>query len=140
MSECIFCAIVSGKIPARMVHADDGTVAFLDINPVNRGHVLVVPRTHAESLTALPEEDATPLWRTVTALAGKMAAALGAHGFNLVVNDGRAAGQVVPHVHVHVIPRFRDDGIHTHPPTKSLPSAEMDDIQRRIRESTAMST
>jgi histidine triad (HIT) family protein len=121
-------------MPARVVHADASTVAFLDIHPVNRGHLLVVPRTHAESLVALPEGDAVPLWKTVARLAGSVTRALGSHGFNLVVNNGRAAGQVVPHVHVHIIPRFEGDGVHAHPPTKSIQPAEMDDIQRLIQE------
>jgi histidine triad (HIT) family protein len=110
-ADCVFCAIVAGREPASIVYSDDAIVAFLDMRPVNTGHLLVVPRAHAESLADLSE----PLGARMFTVAQRLAAALRASGLrcegvNLFLADGEAAGQEVGHVHLHVLPRFHGDG------------------------------
>ena len=106
---CTFCAVVAGDVPAHRVLEDDGFVAFLDIRPLFPGHVLLVPRPHVETLTDLPAADAGPLFERVRALAGVMEAALGAQGSFVAVNN--RVSQSVPHLHVHVVPRTKGDGL-----------------------------
>ena len=109
-ASCIFCRIVSGEIPGQIVHTSERALAFLDAQPLADGHVLVVPRRHAARVVDLEPEDAAALFRTVAALAGPVARATGAEGLTIGVNDGPLTGQTVPHVHVHIVPRHRDDG------------------------------
>ncbi len=109
--DCIFCKIVSGEIPAVKVYEDDGFLAFMDIGPVNKGHVLVIPKRHAATFLDLSEEEAAELFRRVNRIAKAVKEALGADGLNIINNVGDASGQEVFHVHVHIIPRFYDDGM-----------------------------
>jgi histidine triad (HIT) family protein len=109
-ASCLFCRIVGEEIPAEIVHADPGTVAFLDVQPLADGHVLVVPRTHAARVEELPAADAEALFRTVATLAGPLRRALGAEGTTIGINDGEITGQTIPHVHVHIVPRHAGDG------------------------------
>jgi len=110
-ADCIFCRIAAGEIPAGVVHEDERTVAFMDINPSVRGHVLVVPRAHSTDLHDIGPEDLAACMRTAKHVAARITENLGAEGINLLQNTGRAAGQAVFHFHVHVIPRRADDGI-----------------------------
>lgn len=110
MPECLFCRIAAGELPASVVLEDDRTLAFLDINPLAPGHTLVIPRAHATLLEELPPEEATALFRTVHRLAGPVREAVGAPASTIAVQDGAAAGQEIPHVHVHLVPRFEGDG------------------------------
>jgi histidine triad (HIT) family protein len=113
MTSCIFCDILAGLSPANFIHRDDLCVAFMDIHPVNPGHVLVVPCTHAALLSELDEASAGRLLqvaqRVDTAL---WSSGIKCEGVNLFLADGRIAGQDVFHVHLHVIPRFQGDGHH----------------------------
>ena len=109
---CVFCKIVAGTAPASIPYADGATVAFLDINPMTPGHLLVVPRVHAESLAALDAEAGAQLWRVAQRLAAALRrSSIRADGVTLFLADGPAAGQEVEHVHVHVIPRWKGDGV-----------------------------
>lgn len=110
VSECLFCQIVQGERRAYKVFEGEGTVAFLDIYPCAPGHTLVIPRQHYPTLAEMPPQDAGRLFQAASLVAGKVQEAMGAAGFNLGVNNGRAAGQEVFHVHVHIIPRYPDDG------------------------------
>ena len=113
MTHCIFCDIISGLAPASFVHQDDLCVAFMDIHPVNPGHVLVVPRSHAALLTELDEASAGHLMQVAQQVdAALRRTGLKCEGVNLFLADGRAAGQDVFHVHLHVFPRFHGDGHH----------------------------
>jgi histidine triad (HIT) family protein len=101
---CIFCSIVAGTIPARMVHSDDDTIAFRDINPQAPTHVLVVPRRHIASVDAIAPGDAELIGKLLMAAAGiARAEGVSDAGYRLVVNNGAAAGQTVDHIHVHVL-------------------------------------
>jgi histidine triad (HIT) family protein len=112
MSDCLFCRIASGEIPATKVYEDERTVAFMDINPVTRGHLLVIPRAHSDDVTDVAAEDLAATMTTVQRLSAKAQQALGAEGVNVVSNCGSAAGQTVFHFHVHVVPRYHGDGFH----------------------------
>jgi histidine triad (HIT) family protein len=110
MSDCIFCEIVAGRIAAEIVHQGPGAVAFLDVFPAARGHVLVVPRSHAATLLDLEDSAVGDLFLAVKEVQAKVRRALDPSGMNVGWNHGRAAGQHVDHLHVHVIPRFEGGG------------------------------
>lgn len=107
---CTFCDLIHGAGEVSICYEDADAIAFMDIQPVNAGHVLVVPRTHYEKLEDLPPELTTRLFEVATKLAGAVKQVAGVDGLNIVVNSGRAAGQDEPHFHVHVIPRRGGDG------------------------------
>src|SRR5262245_7886109 len=113
---CIFCRIVAGEIPAEAVARGDGSLAFLDVTPLADGHVLVVPVAHVGTVEDLVPTDADALFRAVRRLAGPVRAAVGAAGSTIGINNGAATGQTIPHVHVHIVPRWEKDGagsVHT---------------------------
>ncbi len=124
---CIFCRIVAGEIAGEIVASDAAGVAFLDVQPLADGHTLVVPRAHVATLEALEPDMADGLFRLVRRLAGPVREAVGAAGTTIGVNNGSATGQTVPHVHVHIVPRWPNDGagsVHTifpHRATRPLP-------------------
>jgi histidine triad (HIT) family protein len=107
--DCLFCKIVAGEIPATRVYEDERTVAFMDINPATRGHLLVVPRAHAADLTVIDAEDLAAVARSAQRLARLQQERLGADGVNLLNSCGAQAWQTVFHFHLHVIPRYAGD-------------------------------
>lgn len=106
MKDDLFCKIIEGKIPSYKIYEDEKTFAFLDINPVTKGHALVIPKNYAENLSEGSVEDAEALMRTVHMLGPIMMKALGAAGYNLGMNHGEVAGQEVFHTHLHIMPRY----------------------------------
>lgn len=110
-SDCLFCRIVAGDVPAQRVYEDERTVAFMDINPTSRGHVLVVPRAHAADLLDIDDGDLAACASTARQIAGWQHSRLKADGVNLLQSTGRAASQMVFHFHLHVIPRYEGDGM-----------------------------
>jgi histidine triad (HIT) family protein len=106
---CIFCKIVAGELPARIVDEDERTIAFMDIAPATRGHALVIPRSHATDLLSVEPGDLSAVALAAQRLAARMKERLGADGVNLLNSCGAAAWQTVFHFHVHVIPRYEDD-------------------------------
>ena len=129
---CIFCKIIRGDIPSATIYETDQAVAFLDIHPVNHGHVLVVPKEHHADLTELPESQAAHVGALLPKLCRAIRAATGADGFNLVVNNGRAAGQTVNHGHWHIIPRFETDTVNWPWPQGEYLGDELGQMQFRI--------
>jgi histidine triad (HIT) family protein len=107
--DCLFCKIVAGDVPATLVHEDERTVAFMDINPATRGHLLVIPREHATDVHAIDAEDLNACALTAKAMAERVRDKLGADGVNLLNSTGAAAWQTVFHFHLHVIPRYEND-------------------------------
>ena len=107
--DCLFCKIVAGEIPSTRVDEDERTVAFMDINPATRGHLLVIPREHSVDLLEVPGEDLDACARMAKKLAARVKDRLGADGVNILNSCGRAAWQTVFHFHVHVIPRYAND-------------------------------
>jgi histidine triad (HIT) family protein len=137
---CIFCAIVAGEAPASVVWEDAVAIAFLDINPLTPGHVLVVPREHAGSLAELdPALGGRVFAGAMAVAAGVRASALRVDGVNLFLADGAAAGQDVFHVHVHVIPRFQGDGLEIRHAGTSPPREVLDETAAAIRTGLARS-
>src|SRR5512146_635754 len=131
---CIFCRIVAREIPAEVVASEADVLAFLDVSPLADGHVLVVPREHVACIEDLSPTGAERLFRTVVRLAGPVRKALGAAGTTIGANNGEATGQTIPHVHVHIVPRWADDGagsIHTIFPRKT--SRSLVDVGAAIR-------
>jgi histidine triad (HIT) family protein len=108
---CIFCRIADHELPASIVYEDEHTMAFLDIEPINPGHVLIIPKTHTASLSDLSEEDASRIIHVGQIIGQALRASdLPCEGVNFFLADGRVAGQEVDHVHLHVFPRFKGDG------------------------------
>jgi histidine triad (HIT) family protein len=107
--DCLFCKIVAGEIPGTKVDEDERTVAFMDINPATRGHLLVVPRDHSVNLLEIGEDDLDAVMRTAQRMARRVTERLGADGVNLLNSCGSAGWQTVFHFHVHVIPRYEGD-------------------------------
>ena len=112
-NDCLFCKIIAGEIPSQKVYEDEHTFAFLDIHPINRGHTLVIPKAHHANLYEVPKETFAQVMETVRMLAPKIKQAVGSEGINIGINNEAAAGQLVFHLHVHIIPRFTGDG-HEH--------------------------
>jgi histidine triad (HIT) family protein len=102
---CIFCKIIDGTTPSYKVYEDEHTVAFLDVNPVADGHVLLIPREHTMYIEELPEETAEALMKTLINIAPTIKRAMNAKDSNIGINNGPNAGQIIPHVHIHIIPR-----------------------------------
>lgn len=107
---CIFCKIVSGDMPAHEVARTESSVTFLDIHPLVRGHSLVIPRAHAQRVADLSDDDRAALFADAASMAVQLQTALGCDALMFGVNDGPAAGQEVPHVHLHLVPRWVGDG------------------------------
>jgi histidine triad (HIT) family protein len=109
-AHCTFCDLIHGAAEVSICHEDSDSIAFLDIQPVNNGHVLVVPREHYESLADVPQELGLHLFKITMRLAGAITSVTGCNDLNIVVNSGKEAGQDEPHFHVHIIPRREGDG------------------------------
>ncbi len=135
--DCIFCRIVDGDIPARTVHEDDDVLAFLDVNPLAPGHTVVIPKSHHQYVRDLPADLSASVFETVHALVPAVQDAVDADAHTVAINDGPAAGQEIPHVHVHIVPRFDGDGggpIHAVAGTPpDLDDDELDAIAADIR-------
>lgn len=108
--DCIFCRIAKGSIPSHKLYEDDATFVFLDIHPLAEGHALAIPKRHAERFEDLDPATVAGLWQAVHRVSPPLLKAVGAAATTLAVNNGRDAGQEVPHVHVHVVPRKPGDG------------------------------
>ena len=108
--DCVFCRIVAGELPAEKVYEDGDVVAFMDINPVAKGHTLVVPKAHSDPITDTPDDVLAKVIAVVRKVARAQFQALRAEGVSVSQANGRAAGQEVPHIHFHVIPRFEAAG------------------------------
>jgi histidine triad (HIT) family protein len=135
MSDCIFCKIVAGEIPCAKVYEDDTKLAFMDINPIQPGHVLLIPKEHFERVTDLPDAVAADLGATLPMLGRAVVSAAKADGMNIHQTNGRCSGQAVFHVHFHLIPRRNDDGYSFRwDPRGPYPEGEMEKWRARIVE------
>ena len=131
---CLFCRIVSGEVPAVVVFEDQNTLAFLDHRPLFPGHTLLVPREHYETLTDLPEKQVGPFFQNAQLLARAVETAMEAEGSFVALNN--RVSQSVPHLHVHVVPRRRKDGLKGFfwPRTKYKSTEEMEHARKKIVE------
>lgn len=108
---CIFCKIVSNEIPSYKVYEDDFVLAFLDVAPVNYGHVLVIPKKHYANMEEISDDDLCRVITVVKKVGGSLKESFGASGYNIQENNDAIAGQVVSHLHFHLIPRLENDGL-----------------------------
>jgi histidine triad (HIT) family protein len=108
-NSCIFCSIIAGELPVAKIYEDSNLLVLMDKYPINIGHTLVIPKIHYDNILLMPHEEVGRLYSFVPIIAKAVVSAVNADGFNVGQNNGRAANQIVPHVHIHIIPRFKDD-------------------------------
>ncbi len=136
MNDCLFCNIISGKIPAQVVYEDEHTFGVLDIHPRALGHTMVISKRHAETVLDVPDEDLGVVFQAVKNVTALLKKRLKPDGFTIGINHGKASGQAIDHLHIHIIPRWRDDGgVSLHgvvsPPEGGF-SESLDDMQKKI--------
>lgn len=133
MADCIFCSIIEGEVPAARLIETDKVVSFLDIHPVNPGHALVVPKRHVPSLLDLQQNELHVAIFVAKRVAAAVTEATDSPAFNILQNDGEAAGQLVDHVHFHVIPRRADDDFSLGWRQLSYEEGELEAMQEEVR-------
>jgi len=132
MGDCIFCKIIGGEVPSARVYEDDEIVAFLDIMPISKGHTLVVPKRHCETLEEASEAMLAGISAALKKLSRAVMIGTGAAGVNLLLANGKAAGQVVEHLHFHIIPRHEGDGLHFDANRGKYNGDELENYRNRI--------
>jgi histidine triad (HIT) family protein len=133
MSDCVFCRIIAKQIPATVVYEDAHTLAFMDIGQVNPGHVLVAAKGHAENLYALDDVQAGAAFRAAARVARAIRDAFAPQGLSVYQANGKAAGQTVFHFHIHLVPRFDNDGMNLTWPVKNPPREKLEEYAAKIR-------
>ena len=133
MEDCIFCKIVRGEIPSHKIIEDDQTYSFLDISPLNPGHALVVPKEHQATFFDMPAESLNACFLMAQRVGAAVMKTVEAAGMNLLINNYRAAGQLIHHVHIHLIPRYKRDGVLTEWPSKSYGEGEAQKLLGKIQ-------
>jgi len=131
MENCLFCKIIAGEIPSYKVYKDENVLAFLDIAPCNPGHTLVIPKKHFQNMEDISEEELTKLILGVKRVGNLIKNKLGYQGYNIMENNDPVAGQIVPHIHWHIIPRQDGDGIELWPQSK-YEEGEAEEIIKQI--------
>jgi histidine triad (HIT) family protein len=138
-TKCIFCAIIDNELRAIKIFEDSMFVAFMDKYPINTGHTLVLPKKHHKDIFTMGDDEIGKLFSTVSFLAKGIAKALDAKGLNIGQNNGKAANQIVPHVHVHIIPRYNYDSPNGRWPSRNLISdEELEKIAQKIKASLTL--
>lgn len=129
---CIFCKIAAGEIPSKTIYEDEDFRAILDLGPATKGHALILPKFHAANLFELPDDVASKVMVLAKKLGTQMKENLKADGLNLLQNNGEAAGQTVLHFHLHLIPRYENDGQHITGDPKEVTQEELEEIRKII--------
>ncbi len=132
MKNCLFCKIIKGEISSYKIYEDEKTVAFLDVNPISRGHTLVIPKKHAKNLFDISKEDLIAVSVTIKKVAQILKDKLGADGINVLQANEEIAGQSVFHIHFHITPRYKNDKIHLFPQKKYL-KKDFEEILNEIK-------
>ncbi|MDP6138757.1 MAG: HIT family protein [Candidatus Woesearchaeota archaeon] len=133
MEDCVFCKIVNGKIPATKVYENSNVISFLDIMPANKGHCLVVPKKHYENMLDISDEDLKNLILAAKKITKALSLSIGNGSYNIIMNNGKEAGQLVDHAHIHIIPRFKGDRLRIKWSHKKYIDEEMKNIQEKIK-------
>jgi len=134
MPDCLFCKIVRKEIPAEVLWEDERTLAFLDVHPCAPGHAMVVPKDHVNSVLELDDAHLGPVFHTVKRVTRMLKGALAPDGFTIGINHGRAAGQAIDHLHIHIIPRWANDrGGSVHSVVKNPPTEDLHTLAERVR-------
>lgn len=131
--DCLFCNIISGTIPCTKVYEDDTVLAFLDINPVNIGHTLVIPKAHHMNVYETPDETLAHVMTIVKKLSISIKKALNADGINIEMNNDPVAGQIIFHTHIHIIPRFSGDGFTHWHGARGYNDGEAEEVSTKIK-------
>jgi histidine triad (HIT) family protein len=133
MNDCIFCKLINGEIPIYNVYEDKYVLAFLDRTPINPGHTIIIPKKHSETILDTDDETLKKLAIATKKISSAIYESLNLEGFNIVSNQFRVAGQVVPHLHIHIMPRHKDDGVRLWP-TREYESEEVKkEVLEKIR-------
>ncbi len=132
--DCLFCKMVAGQIPVTKIYEDETVLAFLDIGPISDGHALIIPKQHFEKLHDCPAELLGRVFSHFGEIAGAVAAAMDSDGYNLLCNNGRAAGQLIEHLHFHIIPRNSGDRLFSRWPSYEYEEGKIEEIAGTIRE------
>ena len=135
MDECIFCKIIEGKIPSKTLYENEKVIVILDINPANEGHALVITKKHYKNILDVPGEDFIDIMETCKKIANAQMKGLEAGGFNIGINTGEIAGQEVEHFHIHIIPRFEEDGLETWARQGKYNEGKHDEVFGKIKQS-----
>lgn len=131
--DCLFCKMVAGQIPVTKIYEDEVVLAFLDIGPISDGHTLVIPKQHFEKLHDCPPELLGRVGSRLGKIAGAVTAAMNSDGYNVLCNNGRAAGQLIEHLHFHIIPRNTGDGLFGQWPACKYEQGKIEIIAEEIR-------
>ena len=129
--DCIFCKIIKGEIPCYKIYEDDNVISFLDINPVTKGHLLVIPKKHVIRFKDLDDNTCIVLFNAIRKILEKVESNVSEH-YNISINQGKFAGQVVEHLHIHIIPRYEDDGLEMWE-GKQLKNIEATELLNKLR-------
>lgn len=129
---CIFCKIIKGEIPSTKIYEDENSLAFLDISPVNIGHTLIIPKEHFQNIYEIPEELIMHLTKIAKKISIALKKSLNADGINVNMNNDPAALQIVMHAHIHIIPRFKNDGFGPWQGKRPYNEGEMEEIKNKI--------
>lgn len=132
MNDCIFCKIARKELPCYKIYEDDNILAFLDRTPVNLGHTLIIPKKHSETILDTDEETLKRFIFSIKKVSKAVHEGLKCDGFNIAINQFKDAGQIVPHLHAHVIPRFKGDGFRRWPEREYKSEEEKIDVQKKI--------
>ena len=132
VDDCVFCKMVAGQIPVTKIYEDEVVLSFLDIGPLSDGHTLVIPKKHFERLHECPAELLGRVGSCLGKIAKAVAAAMNSDGYNVLCNNGRSAGQLVEHLHFHIIPRNTGDGVFDRWPAYKYQEGKIDEIAAKI--------
>ncbi len=130
---CIFCKIAAGQIPSVKIYEDESVLAFLDIGPISEGHTLIIPRQHYTKVHECPPQVLASMVSILPKVTAAVFGAMQADGYNVLCNNGRAAGQLVEHLHFHIIPRKTGDGVFNRWPASKYPQGKAEEIAEKIR-------
>jgi histidine triad (HIT) family protein len=132
MKDCIFCKIIRGEMPSSKVFESEKVLALLDINPVSKGHTLVIPKTHYVGFSEIPADLLTEMGKVLQKIGQAAKTHLGSGGFNVLLNNGRAAGQLIDHAHFHLVPRSVGDGVMAWPAVRPYAAGEMERVRSKL--------
>jgi len=133
MKNCIFCKIVKGEIPSYNVYEDEKTFAFLDVNPVSKGHTLIIPKKHYRNIYDIPENELNEIMKVVKKIINRYKNILKMDGVNIVQSNEKIAGQIIFHFHIHLIPRYKEDGIKLWTRANSKEEINLNEIYKIIK-------
>jgi len=133
-AECLFCKMIAGQIPVTKIYENDDILAFLDIGPISDGHTLIIPKQHFEKLDECPPELLVKVASNLGKISKAVSTAMNSEDYNILCNNGESAGQIIKHVHFHIIPRRKSDDVFNRWPSYKYPDGKIEEIAAQIRE------